>query len=176
MARLGIPDSTVEDVLALPQNPRATPMLLAGAGRLLAIITALDPVRSQTPATLSRLTRQGIETVLLTGDRKQVAETVAASLGVNRVIGGVKPDGKVREIRKITKDGKRVAMVASTMRRLWLRQMLASPWAAVPTWRRKQRGLYCFVPTLCWSRLRWIWPRPHASRSAAICFGPSPST
>lgn len=111
MRRIGIPEAKTDAVFADEGDPRATPMLLGSEGRLVAVLTALDPIRTSTPQALRLLERRGVKTVLLSGDRKQVAAAVGEALGVDDAIGGVKPDGKVREIRKLTGAGRRIAMV-----------------------------------------------------------------
>jgi Cu+-exporting ATPase len=49
--------------------------------------------------------------VLLTGDNEVVARTVAAAVGIDEVIAGVLPAGKVAEIKRLQVDGGVVAMV-----------------------------------------------------------------
>ena len=52
----------------------------------------------------------GIRTVMLTGDRKAAAETIAAEVGVDEVVAEVLPDGKEEVIRGLMEQGK-TAMV-----------------------------------------------------------------
>ena len=52
----------------------------------------------------------GIRTVMLTGDNERTARAIGASVGVDEVIAGVLPEGKEREIRRLSAQG-RVAMV-----------------------------------------------------------------
>jgi Cu+-exporting ATPase len=53
----------------------------------------------------------GLEVVMLTGDNPRTAEAVAAQAGVERVVAGVLPEGKVAEIRRLQESGRAVAMV-----------------------------------------------------------------
>ena len=48
---------------------------------------------------------------MLTGDNQQSAATVAEKVGITTVIANVKPDDKVREIKSLQNDGKKVIMV-----------------------------------------------------------------
>ena len=57
------------------------------------------------------LKEMNVETVLLSGDHPENARPVAEAVGIQRVIAGVLPGGKVTEIQKLEKEGKRVAMV-----------------------------------------------------------------
>jgi Cu+-exporting ATPase len=53
----------------------------------------------------------GLDVVLLTGDNERTAHAVARTAGVDRVVAGVLPDGKVAEIRRLQAEGRVVAMV-----------------------------------------------------------------
>jgi len=53
----------------------------------------------------------GLEVAMLTGDNRRTADAVARQAGVDRVIAGVMPDGKVAEIERLKSSGKVVAMV-----------------------------------------------------------------
>ena len=52
----------------------------------------------------------GIRTVMLTGDNERTAAAIQREVGADEVIAGVLPDGKEREIRRLSEQG-RVAMV-----------------------------------------------------------------
>ncbi len=69
-----------------------------------------DPVRDSAKKAVAELRRLGLEIVLITGDRRETAEAVAASAGIDRVISGVLPDGKVAEIRRLQTEHRIVGM------------------------------------------------------------------
>jgi Cd2+/Zn2+-exporting ATPase len=60
---------------------------------------------------LAELKRAGLRTVMLTGDRRQAAESVARELGVDEVRAGLSPEQKVAAIQELRAGGRRVAMV-----------------------------------------------------------------
>ncbi|GII77120.1 ATPase P [Sphaerisporangium rufum] len=71
------------------------------AGRPAGVILLRDAVRADAPRTLRRLRAAGVDRlVMLTGDRAEVAESVAAVLGVDRVLAGHGPAGKVAAVRE----------------------------------------------------------------------------
>jgi P-type Cu+ transporter len=76
-------------------------------GRLL-VEDTVKPEASQAIALLKRL---GLTPVLLTGDTEETARKVAAEVGVDRVIAGVLPGGKVDEVKRLQEQGEVVAMV-----------------------------------------------------------------
>jgi Cu+-exporting ATPase len=76
------------------------------AGRLL----VNDPVRASSKAAVKELYRMGLDVVLLTGDHAAPAQAIAAAAGIDRVVAGVLPAGKVAEIRRLQSGGRVVAM------------------------------------------------------------------
>ncbi len=88
-----------------------TPMYLAVEGRLAGLIAVADPVKPTSREAVARLERLGLETVLLTGDDRRTAESVARTVGVRRVVAEVLPERKLDEIRRLQSEGKVVAMV-----------------------------------------------------------------
>jgi len=78
---------------------------------LLGRVLLKDEIRSESKPALTALREQGISTVMLTGDRRGVAEPVAKELGIGEVHAGLHPDDKVTLIQGMIKEGRRVAMV-----------------------------------------------------------------
>ncbi len=90
----------------------------SGAGLLVAIdgkyagsLLVTDPIRASAPAAIEEFRRLGLEIVLLTGDVEATAQSIARQAGIERVIAGVLPDGKVAEIGKLQQQGRCVGMV-----------------------------------------------------------------
>mgnify|MGYP001553722339 FL=1 len=74
-------------------------------------ITLRDDIRPQAATVLDELRREGLQSVVLTGDRKAAAEHLRAELKLDDVRAELKPEGKVAAIRELSAAGKRVAMV-----------------------------------------------------------------
>ena len=72
-----------------------------------------DQIRSESKAVLAALAQQGIRTVMLTGDRRQAAESVARELGVSEVRAHLTPEQKVEAIQalRLGPPPRKVAMV-----------------------------------------------------------------
>ena len=70
-----------------------------------------DQIRAESRAVLAELKRQGILTVMLTGDRRHSAEAVAKELGLSEVRSTLTPEGKVAAIQELKASGKKIAMV-----------------------------------------------------------------
>ncbi|MER7433342.1 MULTISPECIES: HAD-IC family P-type ATPase [Pseudonocardia] len=52
----------------------------------------------------------GTQAVMITGDARAVADTVAADLGIDRVFAGVRPEDKAATVAELQSQGRRVAM------------------------------------------------------------------
>lgn len=79
--------------------------------RLLGWIGLSDEIRATSIEAISDLKRLGIETVLVSGDRAETANRIAAQVGIERVISEVLPDGKVDQVVQYQRDGYKIGMV-----------------------------------------------------------------
>jgi Cu+-exporting ATPase len=79
--------------------------------RLLGLLAFGDALKPQSAAAVARLQRQGVETVLLTGDNRGSAQAVARALGIPNVQADVLPADKATIVAGLKRDGRRVAMV-----------------------------------------------------------------
>jgi P-type Cu+ transporter len=70
-----------------------------------------DTVKDTSRTALAELHELGLETVMVTGDQRAAAETVARQVGIDRVIAGVLPGQKVDVVRDLQEHGHRVAVV-----------------------------------------------------------------
>ena len=89
---------------------QATIYLLEDA-RPIAAFAIADQIRPESREAIVRLHAQGIEVVLMTGDARAVAESVAQDLGIDTVFAEVLPAEKSAKIKELQAGGKRVAMV-----------------------------------------------------------------
>ena len=88
-----------------------TVVYVAIDGAMAGALAVADPVKPTTKQAVAELRELGAEVVLLTGDTESTARAVAGEVGIDRVIAGVLPEGKVRAIEAIQAEGRVVAMV-----------------------------------------------------------------
>ncbi|MER7506360.1 heavy metal translocating P-type ATPase, partial [Nonomuraea pusilla] len=80
-------------------------------GRARALLVVADVVKPTSAEAVARFRGLGLTPVLLTGDNEAVARQVAAEVGIDEVIAGVLPAGKVEVVKRLQSEGKTVAMV-----------------------------------------------------------------
>ena len=88
-----------------------TPMFVARDGALAGLLAVADPIKESSRAAIQRMHALGLEVVMLTGDTERTARAIAKEAGIERVVAGVLPDGKVAEVKRLQAEGKVVAMV-----------------------------------------------------------------
>ncbi len=110
MADLGVALGDLEQKADELRGDGATALFLAVDGKAGGVIAIADPVKATTQAALDSLRRDGIRIVMLTGDNKTTAEAVARKLGITEVEADVLPQDKHRIVKKLTAEGRIVAM------------------------------------------------------------------
>ena len=88
-----------------------TPMYIATDGALAGLIAVADPIKASSRDAIARLHAMGLQVAMLTGDNEHTAAAVARDAGIDQVVAGVLPSGKVTEIRRLQDTGEVVAMV-----------------------------------------------------------------
>jgi Cu2+-exporting ATPase len=88
-----------------------TAITLIEGGAAKAVFAVADAIREESFDAVKRLHDQGVEVIMMTGDAKSVAESVARELGIDTVFAEVLPEQKASKIEEVRKTGKRVAMV-----------------------------------------------------------------
>ena len=112
MAASGIGVTPLEDDAARLTDDAKSLVYVAVSGALAGVIAVADPVRPTSRAAIARLRAMGLDVVMLTGDNARTANAVARAAGIDRVVAGLLPEGKVAEIDRITRErGHAVAMV-----------------------------------------------------------------
>ncbi|GEK04401.1 cation-translocating P-type ATPase [Streptomyces sp. 1-11] len=80
-------------------------------GRARGVLAVADAVKETSAEAVRELRALGLTPVLLTGDNRTVAESVARTVGIDEVIAEVLPEDKVDVVRRLQGEGRTVAMV-----------------------------------------------------------------
>lgn len=88
-----------------------TPMFVALDGNFAGVIAVADVLKPGTREVMDHLHHMGIRVVMMTGDNRRTAETIAAQAGIDRVLSEVLPQDKAQEVKRLQAEGLKVAMV-----------------------------------------------------------------
>jgi len=91
--RVGRAPAGLAEASALAARAR-TPVLVEVDGTPVAVLGIADPIRATSKEAIAALRARGIRVVMLTGDRKDVAEEVAREVGITDLHAGVLPEDK----------------------------------------------------------------------------------
>lgn len=105
-----LPEAVVMTVDELEQSGHST-MAVSRAGEFLGVLGLADTLRPNVPEVMRRLREQGVKhLVMLTGDNQDVAERIAAQVGVTDVRAELLPEDKLKAIRALEAQYGPVAM------------------------------------------------------------------
>ncbi|HVX47308.1 MAG TPA: heavy metal translocating P-type ATPase [Mycobacteriales bacterium] len=91
---------------------RGRTVVVAGwNGRAQGILAVADTAKPTSAEAVRQLRDLGLTPILLTGDNRAAAQTVAGEVGIERVIAEVLPQDKVEVVRRLQAEGHTVAMV-----------------------------------------------------------------
>jgi len=107
----GIDINAVEERISQLEAEGKTVVLVGWDGKIIGLIGIADTAKEYAAETVAWLKRQGKQVIMLTGDNRRAAESIARSLGIERVLAEVLPEDKANEIKRLQDEGKIVAMV-----------------------------------------------------------------
>ena len=87
-----------------------TVILAAIDGKAAGVIAVADPIKSSARDAVNALKRSGLRVVMLTGDNRATAESIAKQLGITEFEAEVLPEQKLAIVKKLQSEGRIVAM------------------------------------------------------------------
>jgi Cu+-exporting ATPase len=88
-----------------------TALYAAIDGKLAAVIAVADPVKPASQEAIAALHARGFKVAMITGDKRETAEAIARETGIDHVIAGVLPDGKVAALDDLRAGDRMIAFV-----------------------------------------------------------------
>ena len=110
MAEMGVDLSSLEAETAALRQDGATTLFVAVDGALAGLLGVADPIKATTAEAVRALKADGVRLVMLTGDNRATALTVAARLGIDEVEAEVLPEDKAKVVNRLRAEGRSVAM------------------------------------------------------------------
>jgi Cu+-exporting ATPase len=88
-----------------------TALYAAIDGAVAALIAVSDPVKMSSKSVIEALHDRGLQVAMITGDKQETADAIAREIGIDHVIAGVLPDGKVTALDQLRGNHKKIAFV-----------------------------------------------------------------
>ena len=105
---IDVPEDTP---VATWESEGKTVVWVARDGKPVGAIAMADTLRPESASAVEKLRKQGIRTLLISGDAPRVAEEIGRQLNIDVARGGVRPDDKAGVIRELAAEGYSVGMV-----------------------------------------------------------------
>ena len=88
-----------------------TKLYFARKNELVGIITIADKIKETSVEAISQLQKKNIEVIMITGDSKDVAQSVGSKVGIKKIVAEVLPVDKEKEVKLLQEQGQKVAFV-----------------------------------------------------------------
>jgi Cu+-exporting ATPase len=108
----GIELGGLDTGLSRLESEGKTAMLVAIDDQAAGIVAVADTIKPDSATAIAALKHMGIRPVMITGDNERTARYIAGQVGIDDVLAGVLPEGKVDAVRRLQEQyGEHVAMV-----------------------------------------------------------------
>lgn len=104
-------DNRAHQVLDAFRKQGKVSIAVADGTRLLGVIALSDTLRPTSADMVARLKKDGVKTVLLTGDNRQTADYFAGQVGISEINAELLPEDKVSRIEELEQAGRSVCMI-----------------------------------------------------------------
>ncbi|MBD2527873.1 heavy metal translocating P-type ATPase [Nostoc sp. FACHB-133] len=111
MSELGIDTQALQHDKERLEYLGKTAIWIAVDGQIQGLMGISDAIKPTSIQAIRALQKLGLEVVMLTGDNRRTAETIAREVGIKRVLAEVRPDQKAATVQKLQSEAKIVAMV-----------------------------------------------------------------
>ncbi|WP_424972955.1 heavy metal translocating P-type ATPase [Dinoroseobacter sp. S76] len=111
MTREGIEIAALVETEAELAKRGRTALYAAIDSKLAAVIAVADPVKPASQEAIAALHARGFTVAMITGDKRETAEAIAYETGIDHVIAGVLPDGKVAALDDLRAGDRKIAFV-----------------------------------------------------------------
>ncbi|MDX1490000.1 MAG: heavy metal translocating P-type ATPase [Pseudohongiellaceae bacterium] len=98
-------DTEIEATVSSLAKEAKTPLLVVVDGRLALILAVADKIRETSAWTIQQLKTLGISSAMVTGDSRDTAQSIAATLEIDEVTAEVLPQDKVKALEHMKGDG-----------------------------------------------------------------------
>ena len=110
LTQRGVDTKRWEERAEVWRKEAKTVVFFAVNGVAAGIAAVADPIKESTSEAIAALKRSGIRIVMLTGDSRSTAETVARQLGIDEALAEVLPEDKAGHVKRLQAEGRKVAM------------------------------------------------------------------
>jgi P-type Cu+ transporter len=111
MEKYGVATASIQEAAVRFAQEGKTPLWIAFDGELKGIVAIADTIKPTSIVAIRQMHAEGHRVVMLTGDNERTAQAIAREAGVDEVIAGVLPAGKLDAIKRLQGEGRVVAMV-----------------------------------------------------------------
>ncbi|WP_036255575.1 heavy metal translocating P-type ATPase [Methylocapsa acidiphila] len=108
---LGVDVSGFSEAAARLGEAAKSPLYASIDGRLAALIVVADPIAPGAPEAVAALRRLGLEILMVTGDNRRAAEAIAKTVGIDKVVAEVLPNGKIKALDELRTGHEAIAFV-----------------------------------------------------------------
>lgn len=108
---LGIGTDQAQPIMERLARTGITPLAVGVNATCIGVVGLADRPKPEAPKVVQELVQKGFEVWVVTGDRAEVAQAIAKSVGIGKIIAGVNPMGKAETVRELQRSGRRVGFV-----------------------------------------------------------------